>query len=178
MEPETNAPEQHSDGDWLKRFHEPVPHILLAEDDPDLRRLIATALRYDGFQVIEASDGRDLLDRMCDWMLYRWPFEELSLILSDIRMPGLSGTQVVSSLRRSHWRTPVILMTAFPDPAIDREARALGVANVFSKPFEIDDLRTAVINVAGAKRSARPQTDEDEFDTIDGEFARHPHRED
>jgi len=74
----------------------------------------------------------------------------------------------------------MILITAYPDPAIDREAHALNVANVFSKPFEIDDLRTAVINVAGAKRSPRPQTneDEDEFDAIDGEFARRSHRED
>lgn len=177
MQPELIESAQPTDGDWLKRFQDPIPHILLAEDDPDLRRLIATALRFDGFQVIEAHDGRELLDRVCDWMLYRWPYEELGLILSDVRMPGLSGTQVVSSLRKSHCATPVILMTAFPDTAIDREARSLGVASVFSKPFEIDDLRTAVINVAGKKRSPRPLTDEEEFDEIEGEFTSHTRRD-
>ena len=181
MELETDSVPDSDQEDWLKRFRDDVPHVLLAEDDSDLRTLIATALRIDGFQVIEACNGRELMDRMADWLLYRWPFEELDLILSDVRMPGLTGTEIVSSLRRSRWNTPVILMTAYPDSALDLEARSLGVTSVFSKPFDIDDLRTAVLNVAGQQRWVKPPTDPkeryDEFDQIENEFIPRPPRE-
>jgi CheY-like chemotaxis protein len=159
---------------WLRRFTDPPSSVILAEDDADLREMIAMALRIDGFHVVEAHDGGELLDRISDWMLYRWPHDQLDLILSDVRMPGFSGTDVVASLRRSHWDTPVILMSAYDDPALKAQATKLGISSVFSKPFDIDDLRTAVANTVTRQRatpsSSRFQDYEDEFDVLDREI--------
>jgi DNA-binding NtrC family response regulator len=66
------------------------------------------------------------------------------LIISDVRMPGVSGLDVLATLRREDWSTPVILMTAFGDLETRAEARRLGAKALFDKPFDVDDLRTAV----------------------------------
>jgi DNA-binding response OmpR family regulator len=67
----------------------------------------------------------------------------VDLLISDVRMPTCTGMQILEQLRAAHWQTPVILMTAFGDAATRQHAKALG-AVLFDKPFDIDDLRTAV----------------------------------
>jgi CheY-like chemotaxis protein len=127
--------------------------ILLAEDDDELRRLIARTLREDGHQVTEAGNGFDLLDRIeaaIAWGGRSHP--PISLIISDVRMPGMTGIDVLSILRCAYWATPVILISAFADATMRLEAAELGAAAVIAKPFELDDLRTAV-------RSALRRTD-------------------
>jgi CheY-like chemotaxis protein len=121
--------------------------ILLAEDDDELRRVIARTLREEGHQVTEASNGFDLLDRIeaaIAWGGRSHP--PISLIISDVRMPGMTGIDVLSILRCAYWATPVILMSAFADATMRLEAAELGAAAVIAKPFELDELRTAVRN--------------------------------
>jgi CheY-like chemotaxis protein len=172
MDPTSNGSEENN---WLARFYDAPPHVMLAEDDPELRNMIATALRHDGIHIMEAHDGSELLDRISDWLIYRWPYDPLDLILSDVRMPGFSGTEIVSSLRRSHWDTPVILMTAYDEPNLRDEAATLGVSSVFSKPFDIDDLRTAVLNTVSVGRTTphvpRWWEYEEQFDALEAEYA-------
>jgi len=127
--------------------------ILLAEDDDELRRIIARSLREDGHQVVEASNGFDLLDRIeaaIAWGGRAHP--PISLIVSDVRMPGMTGIDVLSILRCAYWSTPVILMSAFADATMRLEASELGAAAVIAKPFEIQELKTAVRNAV--RRSA------------------------
>lgn len=121
--------------------------ILLAEDDDELRRVIARSLREEGYQVTEASNGFDLLDRIeaaIAWGGRAHP--PISLIISDVRMPGMTGIDVLSILRCAYWATPVILMSAFADPVMQLEARELGAAAVLAKPFELEELKLAVRN--------------------------------
>lgn len=121
--------------------------ILLAEDDDALRRIVAGALREEGYQVVEASNGFDLLDRIeaaIAWGGRAHP--PISLIISDVRMPGMTGIDVLSILRCAYWSTPVILVTAFADPTLRLEASELGASAVLSKPFELEELKTAVRN--------------------------------
>ncbi len=121
------------------------PHrILLAEDDDEWRNLIALNLRRDGHQVMEASDGGRLLVRMA--AAYKRTRDTFDLVISDIRMPVCSGLQILEALRGAHWPTPVILMTAFGDDATRKQVERLN-AVLFDKPFDIDDLRTAVLNL-------------------------------
>jgi two-component system response regulator (stage 0 sporulation protein F) len=150
------------------------PRIVLAEDDDDLRVLIGSALRMDGYQVIEARDGGELLDVIADWLVYRWPEEPVDLILSDVRMPGYSGMEVLAGLRKAHWETPVILITAHGNANMRDEAAQLGANAVLGKPFDLDDLRTAVLHVVSR---GRPQLSRklwwkrgEVFDNIDREF--------
>jgi CheY-like chemotaxis protein len=119
--------------------------ILLAEDDDELRRVIARTLREEGYQVTEASNGFDLLDRIeaaIAWGGRSHP--PISLIISDVRMPGMTGIDVLSILRCAYWATPVILMSAFADATMRLEAGELGAAAVIAKPFDLDELKTAV----------------------------------
>jgi two-component system response regulator PilR (NtrC family) len=106
-----------------------------------MRRLVADALRKDGYTVYEAEDGGRLLVRVTAH--YAHPESDVDLIVSDIRMPICSGLDILQGLRDAHWKLPVILMTAFGDDATRARAEGLG-AILFDKPFALDDLRTAV----------------------------------
>jgi len=63
-----------------------------------------------------------------------------------VRMPNFSGLGVLRTLRQAHWHLPVILITVDPIPAVQSDARQWGAAAVFAKPFDLEDLRTAVAN--------------------------------
>ena len=118
--------------------------ILLAEDDPDLRALLASELRKDGYIVEEARTGYDLLELLGNLSLRS---EVCDLLITDIRMPGLNGLSIAEALRHGITRgtsgTPIILITAFGDEATHAEAERLG-ASIFDKPFDLDDLRTCI----------------------------------
>jgi len=120
--------------------------VLLAEDDAEMRSVVADALRGDGYEVVEAVDGGRLLVDIAARLKGGDGANSVDLIVSDIRMPICTGLQIVAALRDAHWRTPVILMTAFGDEAVRRHADSLD-AVLFDKPFEVDDLRTAVANL-------------------------------
>ena len=116
--------------------------VLVADDKVEMRKLIATVLRKDGYEVSEATDGLDLLAQI--ELTARTRSAPIGVIISDVRMPGLTGLDLLAILRCASWETPVILITAFGDDATHAQARELGVSAVFDKPFEIDDLRAAV----------------------------------
>lgn len=110
-----------------------------------MRSLITTALRADGFDVLEACDGRELYEIL---MAMSPPGPRLAppdVIVSDVRMPGPSGLDGLALLRQTSWSVPVIVITGFGDLATHDEARRLGAAVVLDKPFDLDVLRTAVL---------------------------------
>jgi CheY-like chemotaxis protein len=121
------------------------PRLLLAEDDFELRTMLAQNLRKDGYQVIEAKDGAQLVDLLRSWLVERRA-EPIDLVVSDNRMPGWSGLEFLRSLRQADWAIPVVLITAFGDEDLHREARRLGAAAVLDKPFDVEDLRTVVLD--------------------------------
>jgi len=122
-------------------------HVLVAEDDREMRVLVADALRRDGYQVTEAESGSQLAEILGTDLLGGHEGSPIDLIISDIRMPGFSGLAVLRHLRRADWAMPFILITAYGDDETHQEARRLGAAAVFDKPFDVDDLRTLVLNI-------------------------------
>ncbi len=123
--------------------------VLLAEDDPAFRRLLASALRADGFDVLEAATGEELGALIASHVLNSEEELPIDLIISDVRMPRASGLEVIVGLRNLDWATPIILMTAFSDDTLHMEARRLGVGAVFDKPFDLEDMRTAALHFSG-----------------------------
>jgi DNA-binding response OmpR family regulator len=121
---------------------EAATRVLLADDDEDMRALMATSLRTGGFEVIEASDGAELLD-----LLVR-AAEDLDdtpcVVVTDVMMPRLSGVGVLDALNRSHRRLPVILVTVVEDELVASVALKLGAMAILRKPFAMRELRTAV----------------------------------
>ncbi len=70
--------------------------------------------------------------------------EPFALVVSDVRMPGLTAFDVLTRLQRTLTKTPVILITAFGDETTHLRAQRMGASHVFDKPFDFDDLRAAV----------------------------------
>ncbi|MBI4821613.1 MAG: response regulator [Deltaproteobacteria bacterium] len=117
-----------------------------------MRRLLAATVRKDGYEVTEARTGAELQDLLADLLrrpASRPPFD---LIISDHRMPGLTGLEVLKGMQDESWLTPFIMITAFGSRQFEENARRAGAAAVFNKPFDIDDLRSAILNLIG-----RPQ---------------------
>jgi CheY-like chemotaxis protein len=135
----------------------PALRVFLAEDDVEMRRLIATALRRDGHFVLEAPDGLGLL---MDLGHAFWGDQEdrgiRSVIISDIRMPGRDGLEILRGICRMHWCPPVILITAFGDRGLHAHAAALGAHAVLDKPFDLAALRDLVARIATAEGPATP----------------------
>ncbi len=121
--------------------------ILLAEDDVEMRRLLAASLRRDRHEIVEVENGLQLLEHISR-ALRQDDASMPDVIVSDVRMPGQTGLEVLAILRRADAHVPVILITAFGDPELHAEARALGAVAVFDKPFDIDDLRSAIRDCA------------------------------
>lgn len=123
--------------------------ILLAEDDRELRRLLAAELRKEGYLVEEAASGFELLELLGDLALRN---ESFDLIVTDIRMPGLTGLSIVEGLRNGITPgtsgAPVILITAFGDEDTHAEAARLGTV-IFDKPFDLDAFRACVGDIVG-----------------------------
>jgi DNA-binding NtrC family response regulator len=119
----------------------------LAEDDSEMRRLLSGFLRRDNCEVIEAQSGTHLCELIAREGLIAPSHAPLDLIISDIRMPGRSGLEVLAGMRRTDTTTPVILITAFGDRDTHADAHRLGALAVFNKPFDLDDLRTLVVSL-------------------------------
>jgi DNA-binding NtrC family response regulator len=119
--------------------------VVIAEDDAALRELLAAALRLDGHEVSEARDGCELLDLLASSVMDDGKLPDL--VISDLRMPGWDGMQVLAGLRAARWQVPVFVITGYGDDHTRDEAERLGAAAFFRKPVDLDDLRTAVLNV-------------------------------
>ncbi len=118
------------------------PRVLLAEDDEEMRSLLASALRKDGYDVRTCTNGINLLERVTS-SLKHGGTEDCALIISDIRMPGLSGMEVLADLQGHRSAPPLILITAFGDDETHARAKHLGAVAVFDKPFQIERLLDA-----------------------------------
>ncbi len=114
-----------------------MPRILVAEDDAEMRRLLVWRLQNAGFNTVECADGYQLLDNLGHPVLSGEP-DDFDLIVSDIRMPGVTGLEVLEGIHETEWYVPMILITAFGNDEIHQQAERLGAAGMFDKPFDID----------------------------------------
>ena len=114
--------------------------ILLAEDDEEMRKLLALMLRKEGYWVTECPDGLSLLDMLSSFFLNDEEHENFNLIISDIRMPGITGMEILMGANEMDNFPPIILITAFGDKETHMQAERLGAAALFDKPFDIKEM--------------------------------------
>lgn len=127
------------------------PQILLAEDDAEMRALLVAQLSEDGHDVVEAQNGVELVRAIHRLERARG---SIHLIITDVRMPGFDGIEVLEYVRYAGLAVPVIVMTAFGDAGLHARAREHGAALVLDKPFDVDDLRDAIARIAPSPRAA------------------------
>ncbi len=120
------------------------PHILLAEDDEEMRRLLALLLRKQGCRVTECPDGIALLDQLNSFFIPGEKYDAIDLIISDIRLPGLTGMEVLMAANGMEAFPPMILITAFGDEETHEKAKGYGAVAIFDKPFDFDNLANKV----------------------------------
>jgi two-component system NtrC family response regulator len=106
--------------------------ILAVDDEPAQRELVAGFLRKQGFDVALAGDGKDALAR--------FTAEPFDLVLTDQRMPGLSGLELIAALRRVTPEAAVIVMTAYGTIETAVAAIKAGAADYLTKPLNLDEL--------------------------------------
>jgi DNA-binding response OmpR family regulator len=128
--------------------------ILLAEDDDELRGALARALRLSGYAVTECRHGLDLLEQLSCLDTPAEP-EDFDLIVSDVRMPGVTGLSVLEGLAELDQAPPVILITAFGDEETHAAAKRSGAIAMIDKPFELEDLLDRVYEAVAAKPKTR-----------------------
>ena len=124
-----------------------APRILVVDDDDDIRETLAMALEASGYSTIPASDGVDALDRLREDRILP------SLILLDLRMPRLSGEQVMREIQATPRLAgiPVVVMSG--DGGARETARAMGAASCLTKPIELDDLERVVKSYSQTRAS-------------------------
>jgi DNA-binding response OmpR family regulator len=120
-------------------------YVLVAEDDDAMRELIAGDLRHAGYAILEVRDGAELIDHIEAFVLGsgRGAAEAIAMLITDIRMPGVSGLDLLAALRRARSTIPVVLITAFGSEQVHRRARELD-AVILDKPFDPERLRDVV----------------------------------
>ena len=113
--------------------------LLIAEDEKSLNDVITKKLTHEGFSVDSCFNGADALDRLL--------YADYDLAVLDIMMPEMSGTEVVTNLRREGKQTPVIFLTA-KDTVNDRVTGLnLGASDYIVKPFSFDELIARIMAV-------------------------------
>lgn len=122
--------------------------VLLAEDDTAMRQLVAGVLRADGHRVVQAYDGRHLVERLAA-LREQGP---VGLVITDVRMPGRSGLDVLADVRALDRAPPVLVITAFGTAEVRETARMLGALAVLDKPFDLLALRDVVRLASGHGR--------------------------
>ena len=123
------------------------PRIVVADDDREMRETVADAMQVAGYEVTTLHDGRELFDYVVALVEGKIPVPP-AVVVSDIRMPGITGLEVLRALRNAHLEIPVILMTGFGDPDVHSQAATLNAALVLDKPFPIERLKEAVASLS------------------------------
>src|SRR5579884_4186755 len=140
--------------------------ILVADDDQSIRSLLQSFLESEGFRTVEARSGRDVIPAITK--------HRPDVVIMDVRMPGLSGLEVLDQMKRQHIDDiPVLTMTAYGTSNIAIEAIQRGAYDYVTKPFELDDLlitvrRTIDHRELARKAKAVDETIRDPLDNIIG----------
>jgi len=124
-----------------------APSILLVEDDAAFRDLVAEQLREAGYEVIETRSGGELLEYVQRLLAPGARGRRPDLIVSDARMRGLSGFDLMAGLKLAGYGVPVIFITALGSDAVQEHAGELGVVAVLDMPIELDELVRTVADV-------------------------------
>src|SRR6478672_11946097 len=127
--------------------------ILVADDEQNLRRVLVALLRREGHEVVQAASGLEAIDRLAD----------VDVVITDLRMPGADGMEVLRAAAKTHPHVPVIMITAYGSVGQAVEAIKAGAFDYIEKPFEQDQIHLIVekaIGQAAANRMApRPTLD-------------------
>lgn len=124
--------------------------ILLVEDSPFMRSLLVQELRSRGYPVTAAANGLEALELVVT--LATENVGQFDVVITDARMPGLSGPEFLAAIRAANVSAPVVLITALRDSEVEAQAMSFGAAAVIEKPFDLAHLVDTIEELASAAR--------------------------
>ncbi|MEX2607219.1 MAG: response regulator transcription factor [Kiritimatiellia bacterium] len=129
--------------------------VLIAEDDPAIRRGLVDTLESEGYQALEAVNGLEALERL--------KAEAVDLLILDLMMPGKSGYEVCRELRRDNQHLPVLMLTAKGEEIDKVLGLELGADDYMTKPFGLRELVARVHALLRRSRPAASASDKESF---------------
>jgi DNA-binding response OmpR family regulator len=125
-----------------------APRILLVDDEHSVQKLLSSALRKDGYEVVSALDGRAALDRVAD--------SAFDLIVLDLTLPKIDGFEVCRQVRATS-SVPIIMLTAKVEEIDKVLGLEIGADDYITKPFSMREFRSRVKAVLRRSQLARPE---------------------
>jgi len=122
-----------------------TPRILIVDDDPGQRSLLNSFLKSQGFETAVVDSGERALEALRGG--------HFGMMISDVRMPGLSGLETLRQARKEQIKVPVLLVTAFTDVRDAVAAMRDGAVNYLAKPIDLDELLVSVQHATGVSKT-------------------------
>ena len=122
--------------------------VLVVDDDPGQRSLLTSFLKGQGFETVSAESGEEALKVL--------ESTAIEIMISDVRMPGISGLETLHRIRERTAALPVLLVTAYPDIREAVGAMRDGAVNYLQKPIDLDELLSTVRKATGLEVAAAP----------------------
>ncbi len=110
--------------------------ILVVDDEQSMREFLKIFLSKQGYRVLTAEQGEQALALMSE--------EPVDLVITDIRMPGMSGLELLETIKEANPDLPVVMITAFASPNDAVQAMKNGAYDYISKPFNVDEIKTVI----------------------------------
>ncbi len=145
---EIEEPETAADVDAGARWQFPPATVLVVDDGPENRELVALVLQEHGLRIIEAENGAVAVDKAST--------QDFGVILMDMQMPVMDGFEATRRLREAGLDVPIVALTANAMKGFEREVMAVGCSGYLTKPIDIDRLVAALAEILGARRIAVP----------------------
>jgi two-component system, NtrC family, response regulator AtoC len=121
-----------------------LKRILAVDDEPNMRRLLEISLRQAGYQALTAANGKEAIETLRT--------EQVDLVVSDLHMPGMSGLELLKSMRVDNEDLPFIMVTAQGEINTAVEAMKLGAADYILRPFDLEVLEVAIAKALDVQR--------------------------
>jgi CheY-like chemotaxis protein len=106
--------------------------VLIVDDEEELRMILSEQLRHHGLEILEAANGLESL-----WQVKH---ERPDVIVLDLTMPRLDGIEALKRIHRFDPKIKVIVLTGSEDPVQHQRARSFGASEVFTKPYDLEQL--------------------------------------
>ena len=126
-----------------------VPKIWIADDDEAIRIVLEEGLKSAGLEIATFADGESLIDALNK--------DKPDLIISDIKMPGMHGYDLLKHIKNNYEKLPVIIMTAFTDMQAAIDAYGGGAFEYIPKPFDLEEAISTVKKALEEQKEAKPK---------------------
>ena len=131
-----------------------APRILLVDDEQPIQTLLSFPLQRDGYEVVQASDGREALARFSE--------QSFDLVVLDLMLPRMDGLEVCKRLRAQGSTVPIIMLTAKSEEIDKVLGLELGADYYITKPFSLREFRSRVKAALRRAGMVQPETDDEQ----------------